>query len=62
VPAQIKVTLSDEERQQLKSNLRSRKTSVRLLERSRIVLMAADGVPNYEIAKKLGIDVNTVGR
>jgi transposase/transposase-like protein len=62
MPSQIKVTLSDEERQELKRNLRSRKTSVRLLERSRIVLMAADGVPNYKIAKKLGVDVNKVGR
>jgi transposase len=35
---------------------------VRLLERSKIVLLAAANTPNYQIAEKLGIDVNKVGR
>jgi transposase len=62
MPAQIFIQLSDEDRAQLNANLQSRKTPVRLLERSKIILMAADGVPNYTIAKKLGIGVSTVGR
>ena len=35
---------------------------VRLRERSRIVLMAAEGLTNKEIAVELGIDANKVGR
>ena len=35
---------------------------MRLLERSRIVLLAAQNIPNYQIAEQLGIDVNKVGR
>ncbi len=62
MPAQVKVTMTDEEREQLERNVRSRKTSVRLLDRSKIVLMAADGVPNYRISQELEIDVNSVGR
>ncbi len=37
-------------------------TSVRLVERSKIVLLAAKNIPNYKIAEELGIDVNKVGR
>lgn len=62
MPAQVEITLSAEEKQQMEKNIRSRKTSVRLRERSHIVLMAADGVPNYRIAKRLKRDINTVGR
>lgn len=62
MPAQIKITLSENERKQLQKNIKSRKTSVRLLERSRIVLLAEKDIPNYKIAKKLKIDVNKVGR
>ena len=35
---------------------------MRLIERSRIVLLASQGKPNYKIAEALGIDVNKVGR
>jgi len=62
MPAQIKIILSAEERKQLEQNIKSRKTSVRLLERSKIVLLAAEDIPNYRIAEKLKIDVNKVGR
>ncbi len=62
MPAQIKIILSPEEEKQLKQNIKSRKTPVRLLERSKIVLLAAEGMPSYKIAKKLKIDVNKVGR
>ena len=62
MPAQISITLSPEEKKELENNISSRKTSVRLVERSRIVLLAADAMPNYEIAQQLNIDVNKVGR
>ncbi len=35
---------------------------MRLVERSRIILLAADDIPNYKIAEELDIDVNKVGR
>ena len=62
MPAQIKITLSAEEKTQLEKNVKSRKTSVRLVERSKIILLAADDIPNYKIAEELDIDVNKVGR
>jgi len=62
MPAQIKITLSTKDKKQLEHNIRSRKTSVRLLERSKIILLAAQDMPNYKIAETLDIDVNKVGR
>jgi len=62
MPAQVKIVLSAEEKKQLEQNIRSGKTPVRLLERSKIVLFAAEGTPNYKIAEFLNIDVNKVGR
>lgn len=62
MPAQIQIVLSPEERKQLEQNLKSRKTPVRLLERSKIVLFGAENIPNYKIAELLKIDVNKVGR
>lgn len=62
MPAQVEITLSPEESRQLSRNIRSGKTPVRLVERSRIVLLAAKNIPNYKIAETLQIDVNKVGR
>ncbi|WP_444931321.1 IS630 family transposase [Microbulbifer sp. SSSA002] len=62
MPAQVEINLSPEEKKQLEKNIKSRKISVRLAERSKIILLAAKQVPNYQIAKKLSVDVNTVGR
>jgi transposase len=62
MPAQLQIDLSADETKQLKKNRRSRKTPVRLLERSKIILLAADGIPNYQIATTLKIDVNKIGR
>lgn len=62
MPAQVEITLSPEEKKQLTKNIKSRKTPVRLVERSRIVLLAAKNIPNYKIAEELEIDVNKVGR
>lgn len=57
-----KISLSLEEKQQLKKNVRSRSTPIRLIERSKIVLLAEEGFTNQEIAKKLKIPENKVGR
>ncbi len=62
MPAQIKIALSAQEKEQLEKNVRSKTTPVRLVERSRIILLAAKNVPNYKIAEELEIDVNKVGR
>ena len=62
MPAQVKVTLSEDDKKRLIKNTRCRTTPIRLVERSKIVLLASQGQPNYKIAQKLGIDVNKVGR
>lgn len=62
MPAQVKIVLSRGEKKQLEKNVKSRKTPVRLVERSKIVLLAAKNMPNYKIAAELKIDVNKVGR
>lgn len=62
MPAQTQIILTENEKQQLIRNINSRKISRRLIERSNIVLLAADEIPNYKIAKELKLDVNTVGR
>ena len=62
MPAQVSIRLTAEITHQLEKNVRSRKTSVRLLERSKIILLAAQGVPNYRISQDLGININKVGR
>ena len=56
------IVLTDKERKRLERNIRSRKTPVRLQERSRIVLLAGEGYLNQDIAKELGISQNKVGR
>jgi len=62
MPAQVKIELSNDDEEKLQANLRGRKTSIRLRERSQIVLFAANGKPNYKIAKELGVGINTVSR
>ena len=58
----VKIDLSDADRQRLERLSRSRSAAVRLRERSQIVLMAAGGMTNKEIAEALGTDQNKVGR
>ena len=60
VAAQVKLTAIERRRLETWSSARS--TAVRLVERSKIVLMACAGMTNQAIAKALGIDQNTVGR
>lgn len=56
------IVLTDADKQILQKNVRSRAISVRLSERSRIVLLAAQGLNNKTIAQKLNILPNKVGK
>jgi len=51
----LSITLSDEEREQLEAWARRRTSSQALAQRSRIALLAADGLKNTEIAERLGV-------
>jgi len=54
------VTLSDDERKTLEQWVRCRKSEQRLAQRARIVLLAAGGGRNDEIARRLGTTAVTV--
>jgi transposase len=56
------ISLTDEARATLERWSRSRSTEARLVERSRIVLLAAEGRENKDIAAELGVTRATVGR
>ena len=56
------IALSKGERRRLETWASTRSTSVRLRERARIVLMAAEGMTNKAIAAELQVDANKVGR
>ena len=56
------IVLSDSEREQLKRLRCGRRVSVRLAERSAIVLHAADGLENQQIAEVMGISRFKAGR
>ena len=56
------IVLTDEERAELSSLVRSKRTSVRLSQRARIVLLAADGVRNADIAVRLRVGRVQVAR
>ena len=57
-----RVDLDVEVRKALERLKRSRSTSVRLAERSGIVLLAAEGLRNEEIAERLNMTLQKVGR
>ncbi len=59
-PIAVKVVLSDAEREQLESWARRGKSAQALAQRSRIVLAAAEGLKNTEIAERLSLDHATV--
>ena len=56
------ITLPDDLRLELERNARGRRTPVRLMLRSQIVLGAAQGLENGEIAEQLGLNRATVGK
>jgi transposase len=52
--------LTDEERRELEGLARRHKTGQQLADRARIVLRAADGLNNSEIARELALEPDTV--
>src|SRR5215218_7468376 len=56
------ITLTDEDRATLERLARGRSTEARLVERARIVLLAAQGRENKDIAAELGVTRATVAR
>jgi transposase len=59
-PFAAEVVLSEEEREQLESWARRRSSAQAVAMRSRIVLAAAEGLKNTEIAERFGIEHGTV--
>jgi transposase len=58
----VEIILSDDEVRELSRISKSRSVSVRLAERSRIVLLAGKGMTNEEIGNELGITRQKAGR
>jgi transposase len=56
----VRIELSDEERAELEAWTRRRTSAQALAQRSRIVLLAAEGLKNTEIAERLGVSRNMV--
>jgi len=54
-PVAVEIVLSEVEREQLESWTRRRTSAQALAQRSRIVLLSADGLTNTEIAQRLGV-------
>lgn len=57
-----KLELSDQERKQLSALARSKLSSVRIAQRARIVLLAAQGMQNQDIAQQVGVGRVQVAR
>ncbi|NOY84518.1 MAG: hypothetical protein GXO96_06820 [Nitrospirae bacterium] len=60
MPAQIMISLSQQERIELEKAVLSRMTSVRLVGRAKAILMSADNTPSYKIAEQLGVATKTI--
>ena len=58
----VEIALSDDEVAQLNKLSKSRSVTVRLAERSRIILLAGAGMTNEEIGDELGITRQKAGR
>ena len=56
----VLITLTDLDRAELQKLARARKAPLRTVQRAWIVLAAADGQPNAQIARELGLHVDTV--
>ena len=61
-PARHKIELSDEERVELVRIARAEKRPWQQVQRARIVLYAADGLPDTEIAARLDTTAGIVGK
>jgi len=56
------ITVTDEQRVTLQRWARGRSTPMRLMQRAKMILMAATGKQNDEIARTLGVQASTVSR
>jgi len=56
------IILTDEERKELEKLSRGGQCSVRARERSLMILLAAQGFENKQIARRLGVDAAKIGR
>jgi putative transposase len=56
------IVLSDEEREQLNSMLKSTSLPYGLVRRARIILLVAEGVPDCVVAEKVGLSRQMVGK
>lgn len=57
----VAITLTDEERARLEEIVRGRAVELRMVQRARIVLLAAEGLDNGSIANRVELDRITVG-
>jgi len=55
------IELSEQDRETLEKWSRGRSTAVRLVQRSKVVLLAAEGMQNIQIADQVGADRRSVG-
>ena len=62
IPVAVSIKLSEEERAQLESWARRHTSAQALAQRSRIVLAAAAGLNNTEIARRLGVHRSSVSK
>jgi transposase len=60
LPTAVEIGLTDEQREHLEKTVRKLTATQREVTRARIVLMAADGLSNHEIARRLGCSRYTV--
>src|ERR1051325_7812744 len=58
----VAIELSDEQRQQLEKRARARSVSVRVAQRSKMILLAAAGLSDLKIGAELGVKRQTVAR
>jgi transposase len=58
----VAVELSDEQRAQLERIVRAQRSEQRLVKRARVVLLAAKGLTNEEIARVVGLSAHKVGK
>ena len=62
MPAQIVITLNEQEKIELEQAISSRMTPVRLVSRAKAILMASDRTPSYKIAEALEVTAATIGQ
>jgi transposase len=58
----VTIELTGEERRTLERWQRGRRVAARVVQRARIILLAAEGFPNVDIAAELGVKTDTVAR